>query len=76
MFIASDDLLTNRLAQSTAFELASDNAKKNYLNRSIWHNKFIEKQCKIYNCKYIMITGTETVEELVTEILGISNISF
>lgn len=74
--IATDDLLKNRLAESAAFELASDTAKENYLNRSIWHNRFIEKQCKTYNCKSIVITGAETVDEVVTEILGISNISF
>lgn len=67
--IASEELLAERLKQSKAFEGASEKAKENYFSRSIWHNRFLEEQCKLKNCSYIKVTGRETTEELAEKII-------
>lgn len=74
--IASEDLLVERLNQSKAFQSASDKARNNYLKRSLWHNQFLEEQCKLHNRKYIKIDGTEAVEEIVETIINRIDISF
>lgn len=74
--IASEDLLVQRLKQSKAFQSASDKARNNYLKRSLWHNRFLEKQCKLHNRKYIKIDGTEAAEEIVETIINRISITF
>ncbi len=73
--IASEELLADRLKRSKAFEGASEKAKENYFSRSLWHNRFLEGQCKIENCSYIKISGRDTTEELAKRIIKNINIS-
>lgn len=74
--IASEELLLNRLNNSKAFSSASDKAKQNYLMRSVWHNKFLEKQCRIHNRKFFKINGDEAIDKVADLIIETTGVAF
>ncbi len=67
--IATEELIRNRLDKSKAFSSASVKAKENYLKRSLWHNNFVEEQCRLHNRKQLKIYGNEMVDEIVKGII-------
>lgn len=70
--VAEEKVLKTALKESEEFAEASHTAIKNYLQRSIWHNTLIKKECKMYDCKYIVVNGKKTMDELIEEILEIT----
>lgn len=67
--VAEEKVLESRLKESIAFANASSSVLKKYLHRSIWHNILLKQECDLYNCKYIVVDGSESKDELMSKIL-------
>ena len=67
---ATDELLRVRITSSAAFREASDDAKENYLARTLLYRTVIENEWRKHGTFLICLEGTESPDEIVEYILS------